>query len=131
MPYTAITDETSKQWELQQEAYTDRDGFRRTGADYMVAMGSYYTKSCGERLRITLDKKKTFTVVVGDIKADIHTDSQNMYHPVIYKGEEVAANVLEFIVDTEIMDERVLLSGTICNLGFEGEIVKIEKIEEK
>lgn len=131
MPYTAITDKTSEQWTLQQKAHTDDKGFRRIDEDYMVAMGSYYSDLCGGRFQITLDSEKTFTVIVGDIKADIHTDPLNMYHPVIYKGEEVAANVLEFIVDTDVMDNEVLLKGTICDLGFEGEIIKIEKLDVK
>lgn len=128
MPYTAITDKTSDQWNLQQQAYTDDNGFRRINEAYMVAMGSYYANACGERLIITLDTGKTFTVVIGDFKDDEQTDPLNMYHPVIYEGKQVAANVLEFIVDTEVMDDTVLSSGTVCGLGFKGEIIKIEKI---
>lgn len=129
MPYTSITDKTSTQWKLQQQAYTDKDGFRRIENDYMVAMGSYYAESCGKRLKINLDTGKSFTVIVSDLKADCHTDPLNMYHSVIYGGEEVAANVLEFIVDTNVMDRKVLLKGTVCDLGFVGEITKIEEIK--
>lgn len=128
MQYTSITDKASDQWKLQQQAYTDQDGFRRIDNDYMVAMGSYYAQSCGKRLKITLDTGKSFTVIVSDLKADCHTDPLNMYYPVIYGGEEVAANVLEFIIDKNIMSKEVLMKGTICDLGFEGEIAKIEKM---
>lgn len=131
MPYTAITDDTSDQWQLQKQAHTDNAGFRRMNNDYMVAMGSYYADACGDRLKITLDSQKTFTVIVGEFKDDSQTDPDRMYHPMICEGEEVAANVLEFIVDTDVMDEGVLLSGTICSLGFEGEIIKIEEIVEE
>lgn len=128
MPYTALTDKKSDQYKLQQGACTDEDGFRRIGDDYMVAMGSYYTTQCGDRFSITLEDETQFTVTIGDAKADYDTDESGQYHPIYIDGELALANVIEFIIDPEVMDEEVLNTGTICSLGFEGNIAAIEKI---
>ena len=40
MDYRAITDPTTRQWAIQQEAYTDEYGFRRYGGAYCVAVGT-------------------------------------------------------------------------------------------
>lgn len=130
MDHRTITDETSPQWALQHSphTYTDDKGCRRIEDDYFVALTTYYG-SCGDRLRFTLDTDKEFTVMIGEIKNPDQTDKNNMYHPVINKdGELICANVIEFIVDTDVLDERVkTVTGDISDLGFEGNIVKIEK----
>lgn len=127
MCYSTITDKSSEQYEMQSTlAYTDAQGFRRIGEDYCVAMGSYYTNyDCGSRYKITLDNHYTFTVVIADIKQDIHTDPTNSY--VEHNG-----NVIEFIVDSKVMPKKAL---TLGNLGWyypelQGEILSIEKITE-
>lgn len=55
MDYRTITDRTTSQWVLQQEAVTDEYGFRRYGGAYMVAMGTYYAQTCGDVFEIVLD----------------------------------------------------------------------------
>lgn len=124
MDYRTITNTTSMQYQLQQEAYTDEYGFRRIGNDYMVALGTRFAKSCGERFQITLDSGVTFTVVVGDIKQDIHTDATNTYRSV----SNGKGNVVEFIIDKEVMPGAVLSLGTISSLGFEGNVSYISRL---
>jgi hypothetical protein len=131
MPYDSITDKTAPQWRYRQLAWTDINGLRRVGDDYLVAMGTYYTESVGARFLITLDTGSEFTVKVGDIKNPAHTDTYNMYTPVRgADGKIISANVLEFLVDTDKLDEKAALLGTVsCIAGLEGNVEKIAKLE--
>lgn len=130
MDYNCITDDTTKQWELQQTAYTDEYGLRKIGIDYCVAIGSYYSETVGERLKIKLDSGSEFTVIISDIKKDEHTDSSNRYSPVYDKdGDFYSANVLEFIVDKSQLHSMVKTLGTVSYYEeFKGNITSIEKI---
>lgn len=125
MDYRCITDTSSVQYELQQQAYTDGRGFRRIGDDYCVALGTGITGGCGERFMITLDSGSSFTVIVSDIKSDCHTDSTCCYVP-RYDG---SGNVVEFIIDTDMADGGMLSSG---NAGYyddlSGSIASIIKL---
>ena len=131
MDYRCITDDTTKQWEIQQNAWTDNDGFRRVNNDYIVAMGTYYAEECGKRFRITFDSGSEITVTVGDIKQDCHTDYLNQYTPVYDEnGIFVSANVLEFIVDTNVLSEMSQVLGTVGHHDYlNGNIKLIERIE--
>lgn len=130
MDYNCITDDTTKQWELQQTAYTDKYGLRKIGTDYCVAVGSYYSETVGERFKITLDSDNEFTVIISDLKKDEHTDSSNRYSPVYDEnGDFYSANIIEFIVDVEQLHSMVTTLGTVSYYSeFEGNIVSIEKI---
>lgn len=127
MDFRAITDTSSVQYKMQQEAYTDEYGIRKykTG-DYMVAMGSYYGQ-VGDRFRITLDSGETIRCIMGDAKADCHTDAYNQYTP-CGSGK----NVIEFVVDTPALSDEARQMGDISYSDdtFEGNVEKIERIEE-
>lgn len=133
MDYRCITDETSIQWKIQQNAWTDSDGFRRINNDYIVAVGTYYSSKCGERFRIVFDDDDEITVTVGDLKQNRHTDKTNRYTAVYNEyGEFVSANVLEFIVDTKKLSKRSKLLGSVNNHDYlNGNVKIIERIEEK
>ena len=104
MDYRCITAPSSDQWAMQQTAWTDQYGFRRDNETgyYMVAMGTYYAEKCGKAFEITFDQYNTIRVIVGDIKADIHTDELNQHRN---------GNVVEFIVDADAIDEDCRLMG--------------------
>ena len=125
MDYRCITDTTSVQYELQQQAYTDDRGLRRIGDDYCVALGTGITGGCGERFIIYLDSGYSFTVIVSDVKSDYHTDATCCFVPT---GDN-SGNVVEFIIDTDYADSGMLSSG---NVGYyedlSGNITAIEKI---
>lgn len=127
MDYRKITDETSVQWEMQQQAYTDKNGFRKIGEDYCIALGSYYTNyECGIRFKITLDNGYSFTGIIADLKDDKHTDKETHTH--IKKN----GNVVEYIIDKKVMPNEALNLG---NLGWyyedlAGQIKTIERIIE-
>lgn len=130
MDYQTITDTTTKQWELQQMAYTDEYGLRKIDNDYCVAIGTYYSDTVGERFEITLANGNVFTVVVSDLKQDEHTNETHMYTPVIDEyGNFHSANVLEFIVDENSLSSIVQVLGTVDGYEyFSGNIESIEKI---
>lgn len=125
MDYRCITDTSSVQYSLQQQAYTDDRGFRRIGDDYCIALGTGITDGCGERFLVTLDSGYSFSAIVSDVKADIHTDSTNCYAP---RGEN-AGNIVEFIIDTDNADSFMLTCGSAgCFEDLSGNVVSVEKI---
>lgn len=124
MDYRAITNIRSDQFKLQQECVTDSHGLRRYGEDYVIAVGSYYSKNIGDRLTIMLDNGDSFTAVVGDFKADDCTDTYHRY----YAMSDGRKNVIEFIVDTDALDNKARRMGDISYIdGFSGNVIKIAK----
>lgn len=120
MDYRALTDTSSTQYEMQQGAYTDDNGLRKIDEHFCVAMGTYYGE-LGDILHIETDEGATWTVILSDIKSDVHTDSTHRY---------TTANncMMEFIVDTSAMDYEIKQSGTVNALGFQGKICKVTKL---
>lgn len=126
--FKVLTNPSTRQYQMQHDgkAWTDEAGFRRYGEDghYMVAMGSYYNPVCGTVLRVTLESGKVFTVITGDQKANVHTDSRNQY--CLRNG-----SVLEFIVDLSKINSTSRRRGDMSwSSGMEGNITKIERLVE-
>lgn len=121
--YVKCVSRSSAQWEFlnSEGTWTDENGFRRKDNDYMVAMGSYYTQTLGDRFRITTVDGNEFTVVICDWKSDRHTDSKHQY--------TVANNcVIEFYVDDNL-SSKVRQSGSASSIPeLSGKISTIEKI---
>ena len=132
MDYRYITNKASDQYKLQLSAWTDNMGLRKVDDYYLVAMGTYYSDNIGDKFRITLEGDKTFDVMIGDVKADIHTDKNNMYSPVYNSnGSFKSANVIEFIIDKKTVSKKVKLWGDVSAYDeFAGNIVKIERISD-
>ena len=122
MDYKAITNKRSTQYKLQQFASTDENGLRRIDDLYMIATGSYYGL-VGDIYKVTLENGLVFEAVKGDAKSDKHTDSENKV--CLHNG-----SVIEFIVDTEALHSDVKRSGSVSSIGFEGSIVRLEKVGE-
>ena len=126
MSFKAITNTRSAQYKLQQKCWTDDEGLRRYNDDYVIALGTYYADHIGERFKITLDTGESFTAVVGDFKANRHTDSKNQY----YDSGNGRKNVVEFVVDTSELNRKARRMGDISYIeGFAGNIRSIEKEE--
>lgn len=122
MDFRALTDTTTKQWELQQYAYTDWQGIRVYDGCYMVAMGTYYGQ-VGDKFRITTDWGNSYNVIIGDVKG---WDSVDGWYHVAGDGR---LNVVEFIVDTYSLDGYAATMGdmgVLDNIG--GNIISIERI---
>ena len=113
MDYNTITDTNSYQYQYQVNyCYTDDMGLRRNQyGDYVIALGSYYGTEIGTRYSITLDNGTIFTAVLGDCKADMHTDAMNQYRSAGYNSEY--QNVIEFIVDSNYLSSEVKSMGNI------------------
>ena len=122
MPYTAITNRASAAYKLQKKAYTDKNGLRKVGDDYCVAMGTYYSSTIGDRFKVTMSTGKTFTVIISDVKANRHTDSTNRY--TVSNG-----CMMEFLVDKSCLNPAVKRSGSVSSIKlFSGKFAKIEKL---
>lgn len=121
MPYTAVTDTSSKQFKLLNgsEAYTDNNtGIRMVGDRYCIALGSYYTTEIGQKVDLVLDNGNVIKCVLGDCKADCDTNASNQYAG--------SGDVAEFIVDYNIFNNLKDASGTVNWVyGFEGGIVNV------
>jgi|GEM_PF-2814857 len=124
MDWRAITYRNSRQWRMQQIAYTCDAGFRRVNELYMIALGTYFLyQGVGDVFDITLSSGVTFRAVVGDIKSDRHTDATNRFH--LTDG-----SVIEFVIDRYVMCRSVLSRGDVSVAGFEGEVVSINRLPE-
>lgn len=124
MSYKAITNEGSRQYKLQQNCVTDDNGLRTYNGYYTIALGNGFGIKVGDYVDVLLDNRRTLHCVVGDVKQNIHTDATNMQ--VAHNG-----NVVEFIVDTEVLDDTVKARGDISLIeGFEGEVVKITVFDD-
>lgn len=127
MDFRCITNTRSPQYRLQSDCWTDDEGLRRCGDDFVIAVGSYYADCIGERFEITLDTGEKFTAVVGDFKADAHTDETNRY---TLAGNN-SKNVIEFVVDCKVLNKTAKRMGDISYIdGFDGNIEKIESCEK-
>lgn len=122
MDYRTITDKNSKQWELQQQAWTEGRGFRKIGEHFLVTVGTFYAKEVGKELLITLEDGTELKAIVGDIKQDRHTDPTNRYVP-------INGNIVEFIVDTKKLDPEVIRRGDVSWHGLAGKIKSIQEVE--
>ena len=123
MDWRAITDKYSDQYRLQEKCWTDDNGLRRYNDYYVIAVGSYYSTHIGEKFTISLDNGNEFTAVVGDFKADEHTDSLHRY-TLTSAGSK---NVVEFVVDTKSLPDMARKMGDISYVsGFDGNIDRIE-----
>ncbi len=120
MSYTAITNRSSKQWMLQQQATTDENGLRCIDGLPLVAIGTGWGLSVGDRAVVYCDNGNSFEVVIGDIKADIHTLEDN---------KTTAANNCrcEFIVDMNSLNKTVKSRGSVSVLQeYSGYVVNIK-----
>lgn len=123
MDFRTITDTSSPQYALQALAETSDRGIRTYNGQYMVALGTYYADYIGQRFIITFDCGTVIQAVVGDFKANIDTDDTNRY---IEHNE----NIVEFIIDAEIVCDRVLTSGDVSGIIALGDVAGIFKIKE-
>lgn len=130
MSYTAITDETSQQWQYIHESgeiTINEDGFLVTEDGYIgVALGSYFGE-IGTKYQFVLDTGVTLKVVKVEEKSDEHTDENGFYQ--IYDG-----SVIEFVIDIDKIEnseyaECIVTGNFNSHEDFNGNIVEIYKVE--
>lgn len=105
--YTTITCEPSTAYKLQQVSTTDEDGFRVLDNRYLIAVGTSCEASVGTYIDVILENGTIISCIVGDIKADIHTDSTNTY-------SLACMCATEFIVDGSITPAKY--SGNVSTV---------------
>ena len=117
--YTSLK-ESSFQGQLQKIAYTDENGLRKVENYYCAALGTYYSTTIGDLFRITTSDNNVFDIILCDVKANAHTDVNNMY--------TISDNSLvEFYVDKTTLNSAAKVRGSISAIeGFSGSIVKVE-----
>lgn len=122
MPYTAITNIASKQLELQQQAYTDENGLRCIDGKPMIAVGTGWGVSVGDIVLITCANSNSFEAIIGDIKDNMDTNSDN---------KTTSANNCrcEFIVDMDKLNSNIKTSGNVAVLEqYSGYVMNVQKI---
>lgn len=120
MPYTSITSKSSPQYKLQQSAYTGTYGIRQYGNRYCVAIGTAFNADVGTYFDLILENGAVIPCIVADIKANNHTDSNNMV--------TIANGCLtEFIVDSSALNRNAKRMGDIsyCNKDWDSRVEKI------
>lgn len=123
MSYSAITDHTSRQWILQQQALTNEDGIRCIDGIPMVAVGTGWGLSVGDTAVVICENGNYFTVIIGDIKADVHTEADN-------KTSILTGCRCEFIVEIDKLADNVRLSGNMATLEkYSGYVTHIRAIQ--
>lgn len=124
--YDVHLDITSPQYKLNKLCKTDKEGFRKLGEAYLVAMGTYYGNrdDIGKLYYITFKcsngKKVTIKAALGDIKSDKETDSLHQYHA---HGDK---SVVEFIMGSRSNSHNATIQkkfGTITGIKKIGMII--------
>lgn len=120
MPYTTITNKSSKQYKLQKLATTGKYGIRTVDGRYCVAIGSHFNCEIGQYFDLVLANGIVIECVMADQKANKHTDSANII--------TVDTNCLsEFIVSKSSLNKDAKRDGDIssCCKEWEAHVVKI------
>lgn len=104
---------STKQGKLQECATTTEEGLRVVDGRYCVAMGSYYSTSIGQYFDLVLENGVVIPCILGDGKADCHTDSTNRV--TIHNG-----CISEFIVDERNLNSTAMFRGDVsfCKEGW-------------
>lgn len=106
-PYTALTCTSSKQFQLQQYAVTDEEGFRKVNERYLVAVGSHFAMEIGQYFDLVLENGISIPCIVGDEKADIHTDEETHIFTIH------SSCCSEFLVDKWQISDRIKQTGNV------------------
>lgn len=124
MDYRAITDKTSRQYQLiHSDSITiGNDGLLYSGEYIGVALGSKFG-SIGDKFLITLDTGKQFKAIKIDEKDDNDT-VDNCHH--VTDG-----SVVEFVIDVGLARETyykaILMGDFNYTEQFNGNVIKIER----
>ena len=106
MDYRTVTSTTSLQYQLLSiYGYSD-NGFRKVNGRYCIAVGSYFNTTIGQYIDLILENGVVIKCVMGDLKADIHTEENNIF-------TSLNNCCSEFIIDINELDPYVANAGNI------------------
>lgn len=108
MSYELFSKKT-KQFTLQNLCTTDSDGFRRVNDNYVIALGTHFDASVGQRVDLLLQNGVVIQCVIGDVKQNCHTDKSNIFS----LGNECMS---EFVVDIDELNRKVKRTGDVSYL---------------
>lgn len=112
MDYDTIKSYVSNQYKLQTLAQTDKNGLRVVNNRYCIAIGTYFNAPVGQYVDIVLSNGTVIPCIIGDIKANIHTDVNNIF--------TTASNCCtEFIVETSYLPKEIKTNGDISYISNE------------
>lgn len=97
---------STKQYKLQQYAITDSSGLRGVDGLYCIAIGSRFGTKIGQRIDLVLENGTVIPCVMGDQKANVHTDASNTFSN--SNGNPCCS---EFIVDTAMLNRDAAKRG--------------------
>ena len=125
MPYTAITSKSSPQYKLQQIAYTGTYGIRQYDNRYCVAIGTAFNADVGTYFDLILANGTVIPCIVADIKADKHTDLNNMV-------TKESGCLTEFVVDSGSLNKMAKKMGDIsyCSDKWNSRVEKVRVYEK-
>ena len=123
MNYKTITSKNSDQYKLQQQCVTDEHGLRTYNGRYTIALGNGFNVKIGDYVDVELSTGVVLNCIVGDIKRNRDTDSDNIQVP-------INGDVVEFIVASSL-DSEAKSSGNISKIdGFDGSVVSVTTYDE-
>ncbi len=109
MGYTAVTSKASKQYQILRGAGAWSDpstGLRMVGDRVCIALGSGYAK-VGDKVDLVMANGNVIKCIVGDAKADQHTDPTNRFHAVDGSVAEMIVDYAYFKKGTNYYGERI------------------------
>ena len=121
--YKAITG--GKQYQLQKIATTGSDGGRMINGRYLIATGSAISHNIGQYVDVVLANGITIPCIIGDAKANVHTDAGNMVG--------LDGSVVEFIVDKSSLSSTSRQQGNMdfANFGWDSRVIGAVILDER
>lgn len=126
MDYRTITATSTRQYRLQNRyAETGDYGIRMVNGRYCIALGSYFSDDVGQYVDLILENGTVIPCILGDQKADAHTDSNNIV--TVHSG-----CASEFIVNSDSLSSEVRNYGNIskCRNDWDSRVVKVKVYNE-
>lgn len=115
LPYKAFGKNT-KQAKLQSLCQTNEVGLRVYDGRFTIAVGTYFDTAVGQYFDLVLENGTVIPCIMGDLKADIHTDSRGLF-------TEASGCMTEFIVDRTYLPNKN--SATYCYDDWNSKVVDV------
>lgn len=115
LPYRAFGKNTN-QAKLQSLCQTNEVGLRVYDGRFTIAVGTYFNTAIGQYFDLVLENGTVIPCIMGDLKADIHTDSRGLF-------TEASGCMTEFIVDRTCLPNKN--SATYCYEAWNSKVVNV------
>lgn len=115
LPYKAFGKNTN-QAKLQSLCQTNEVGLRVYDGRFTIAVGTYFDTAVGQYFDLVLENGTVIPCIMGDLKADIHTDSRGLF-------TEASGCMTEFIVDRTYLPNKN--SATYCYEEWNSKVVDV------